>query len=85
MWHGRIPERAHDVKQRVRVPVRRDVEQRLRVPATRRHVGELDGRRHPFLGLKERRQPIQALVRHARDADVRLGSCPGCVAPLWRS
>ena len=34
------------------------------------HVGELDRRRHVLLRVEERGQPIEALVGHARDADV---------------
>ena len=35
-------------------------------------VGELHRRRHPLAGVEERGQPIEPLVGHARDADVRV-------------
>ena len=70
-----IAEHADDVEQRVRVAERRDVEQRLGAGAGAGgagHVGELDRRRHALAGIEERGEPVEALVRDARDADVRV-------------
>ena len=50
----------------------------LRAPPTPRDVGEFDRRGHVLARVEERRQLVEALVGHARDADVRvrLAGCP---------
>ena len=65
--HRRIAKQADDVQQRVGVAKGRDVEQRGRTRPHARgtaHVGELDRRRHVFLGVEQRRQLIQTRIRH---------------------
>ena len=83
-----IAEHADDVEQRVGVAERRDVEQRLRAglrAADAGDVGELHRRRHVLARVEERRQPIEPLVGHARDADVRVGLAAARAAPRGRS
>ena len=72
--HRGIAKHADDVQQRVGVAERRDVEQRLRAglrAADAGDVGELDRRRHVLARVEQRGQPIEPLVGHPRDADVR--------------
>ena len=74
MRHRRIAEHPHDVQQCVGVAERRDVEQRLRAglrAAGAGDVGEFHRRRHALARVEQRREPVEPLVGHARDADVR--------------
>jgi len=68
-----VAEQAHDVQQGVGVAERRDVEQVFGAGLRRaRHVGKLHGGRHTAPRVEERGEPIEAVVGHARDADMRV-------------
>ncbi len=73
--HAVVPEQADNVQQGVRVAERRHVEEVLRAAAVAGagDVGKLHGRGGGLPRGEHRREPRQALVGHAGNADVRLG------------
>ena len=69
-----IAKHANDVQQRVGVAERCDVEKGRRADLRAADAGdvrELDRRRHMLARIEERRQPVEPLIGHARDADIR--------------
>jgi hypothetical protein len=75
MWNRRITKEPHDVQEGVRVSKGREIQEGLRPrlrAARASDVREFDCSGHVLAGVEQRRQPIEALIRDARDADVGL-------------